>query len=78
MTTEEQVLSIVRDNTETSRAVTLASDLRKELALDSFGRLMVINAIEEGFGVSVDEADFGRVNTVGDVVTLLRSKYHCN
>jgi acyl carrier protein len=77
MKIEERVLSIIRDNTEKSPGVTLASDLRKELGLDSFGTLMVINGIEEGFGVSVDQADFCRVNTVADIVTLLRSKYQC-
>jgi acyl carrier protein len=38
---------------------------------------MVINAIEESFGITVDDADFARVNTVGDVVALLRTKYAC-
>jgi acyl carrier protein len=77
MKIEERVLSIVRDNTEESRHVTLSSDLRKELGLDSFGTLMVINAIEDGFAVTVDQADFCRVNTVADIVALLRSKYQC-
>ncbi len=77
MKIEDRVLSIIRDNTEQRPSVTLASDLHKELGLDSFGTLMVINAIEEGFGVSVDQADFCRINTVGDIVTLLQSKYQC-
>jgi acyl carrier protein len=78
MTIEEQVVSIVRDNTETNHAVTMASDLRKELCLDSFGTLMVINAIEDDFGVSVDQKDFCQVKTVADVVSLLQTKYQCH
>jgi acyl carrier protein len=39
---------------------------------------MVINAIEDGFGVAVDDADFCHVQTVADVVALLRSKYQCS
>jgi acyl carrier protein len=77
MRVEDQVLEIVRDNTEDSRQVTLASDLRKELCLDSFATLMVMNAIEEAFGVSIDQADFCQVKTVADVVALLRAKYQC-
>ncbi len=77
MKIEEKVLSIVRDNTEDKKAVTLSSDLRKELCLDSFGTLMLINAVEEAFGISVDEKDFCRVNTVSDVVGLLAGKYQC-
>ncbi len=77
MKIEETVLSIVQANTEPRQTVSLSSDLRKELHLDSFGTLMVINAIEDGFGVTVNEADFGRVQTVADIVTLLRTKYQC-
>jgi len=78
MKIEDRILSIVQENTEQNGNVTLASDLRKELRLDSFGTLMIINAIEEGFGVTVDQDDFCTVTTVADIVTLLRSKYQCN
>ena len=78
MKIEDRILSIVQENTEHNGNVTLASDLRKELRLDSFGTLMIINAIEEGFGVTVDQDDFCTVTTVADIVTLLRSKYQCN
>lgn len=77
MKIEEKVLSIIRANTEEKEGVTLVSDLRKELRLDSFGTLMVINALEDAYGITVDEADFTQVNRVSDVVALLRSKYHC-
>ena len=77
MNIEEQILSIVRSNTERKQAVTLASNLRQELRLDSFGTLMIINALEEAFGISVEDGDFTRVQTVADVVELLRAKYHC-
>ncbi len=77
MKLEEQVLAIVRENTEDKGNVTLSSDLRKELRLDSFGTLMVINALEDALSIAVDQADFCRVNTVADVVALLRAKYQC-
>jgi acyl carrier protein len=77
MQLEEKVLAIIRSNTERAPAVTLASDLRKELRLDSFGTLMIINAIEDTFAITVDEADFTRLNTVAEVISLLASKYHC-
>jgi len=38
---------------------------------------MVINALEDTFGIALEETDFARVNTVGDVVSLLRQKYAC-
>ncbi len=77
MPIEDKVISIVRTNTENKDPVFLNTDLRKELCLDSFGTLMVINGIEEGFGIAVEEQDFHRINTVSDIVNLLRAKYHC-
>ena len=77
MNIEEKVINIIQSNTEEKEGITLGSDLRKELRLDSFGTLMVINALEDTFGVELEEADFARVNTVGDVVLLLREKYAC-
>jgi acyl carrier protein len=77
MRTEEIIISIIQSNTEEKAGITLASNLRKELLLDSFGTLMVINAIEDAFGISIEQSDFARVNTVGDVVSLLRTKYAC-
>jgi acyl carrier protein len=77
MKIEDKILSIIRSNTEEKASISLGSDLRKDLRLDSFGTLMVINAIEEAFGITVDDADFARVNTVGDVVALLRTQYAC-
>ncbi len=75
MSIEEKVVSIVRANTEEKDGVTLDSDLRKELRLDSFGTLMILNALEETYNIAVDEADFAQVNRVSDIVTLLSSKY---
>ncbi len=77
MKIEDQVLSIIRDNTEAKTAVSLSSDLRRELRLDSFGTLLIMNAIEDAFGISLAEADFCQVKTVADVVSLLRTKYQC-
>lgn len=76
MSIEERVLAIIRANVEPQSDLTLTSDLRRELHLDSFGTLMIINAIEDAFGMTFEEADFARVNTPAEVAALLRSKYH--
>jgi acyl carrier protein len=77
MNLNDKILDIVRANTSANGEITLASDLRKQLHLDSFGTLMIINAIEDSFGITVEDADFSRVITVADIVTLLQSKYQC-
>lgn len=74
---EDQILLIIRNNTEKKMEVTLASDLRNDLRLDSFGTLMIINAVEEKFGVTIDDGDVRALKTVSDVVAMLREKYHC-
>ncbi len=74
MNIEEQVLAIIRSNTEDKCTLSLGTQLRTELRLDSFGMLMVINALEEGFGIALQEEDFKRVNTVSDVVLLVKEK----
>ena len=77
MKIEEKIISIIQSNTEAKEGISLRSNLRQDLRLDSFGTLMVINALEDTFGIVLEEADFARVNTVGDVVSLLRQKYAC-
>ena len=77
MKLEEKVIAIIQSNTEEKEGITIGSDLRKGLRLDSFGTLMVINSLEDTFEIELEEADFAHVNTVGDVVSLLRDKYAC-
>jgi acyl carrier protein len=77
MQLDDKILAIIRHNTTAKNDVTLASDLRRELQLDSFGTLMIINALEDDFGIAIEEADFSRVITVADIVALLQSKYQC-
>lgn len=77
MNLEAKIIALVGAHAPTKEAVTPASDLRKELRMDSFGTLMIINAIEDEFGIAIEEADFNQVHTVADIVSLLESKYHC-
>ncbi len=75
MKTEAKLISIIQATVEDKPNITAATDLRKELHLDSFGTVMLINSIEEAFGIEIDEADFAQVKTVSDVIALLESKY---
>ena len=77
MKIEEKVISIIQANTEQKEGITLATDLRKGLHLDSFGTVMLINALEEAFGIEVEESDFAKVKTVGDVISLLQNRHAC-
>jgi acyl carrier protein len=71
-----KVMDLVRSNIEKKYAVTLQSDLRKDLEVDSFGTIMIVNAIEDEFGITVEEADIKTMEKVSDIVELLEKKYN--
>ncbi len=72
---EEKLIGIIRTNMEKEKEVTLSSNLRDELELDSFGTMMIVAAIEDEFGIAVDESDFEKFNTVADILGILKEKY---
>ncbi len=58
----------------TGESVSGVSDgarLSEDLHLDSLGRVELVSSIETRFGVSLDDADFQRVKTLGDLKRLL-------
>lgn len=75
MNLEKQIISIIKDNIEEKYDITADTDLRNELGLDSFDTMMIINAIEDEFGITIDESDFDNIKTVLDIIKLLQGKY---
>ena len=75
MELEQKVMDLIRSNIEKKYAVTLESDLLQDLEVDSFGTIMIVNAIEDEFGITVEEADIKGLVTVADIVGLLKTKY---
>ena len=75
MNLEKQIISIIKDNIEEKYDVTADTDLRNELGLDSFDTMMIINAIEDEFDITIEESDFDNIKTVLDIIKLLQGKY---
>lgn len=77
MTLEERVIKTIEDNLEekVKIKVTPTMDLRNDLGLDSFAMLMIINALEDEFGISIEEKNFNGINSVVDIVNGLREHY---
>ena len=75
MELEQKVVDLIRSNIEKKYAVTPESDLRQDLEVDSFGTIMIVNALEDEFGITVEEADIKGLVTVSDIVQLLKTKY---
>jgi acyl carrier protein len=51
--------------------VTMESDLRDDLVLDSLLALRILAALEKRFDVTVPDMDIDRLRTVGEIVELL-------
>lgn len=74
MNLEEQIMEIVSENTEKEQPLDLTNSL-SELGIDSLDVLMVINAIEDEFNITIDDGDFKDIKTIGDILNILRKKY---
>lgn len=51
--------------------ITPDSRLDEDLGLDSLDRVDLVMAIEEEFGVDIEDEEWERVETVGDILRLL-------
>ena len=69
------VIRLITENIENKKPIEKESDLRKDLDLDSFDVLMIMNAIDDEFSISLENDDFMEVKTPNDIVKLLKSKY---
>ena len=72
MTFEERVIKTVAGALEGKHAVTMASNLRNDLGVDSFGTVMILNALEDEFSITIQDTNFENVSNVADIVALLR------
>lgn len=75
MSLEERVIKTIEENLEKKAKVELNTDLRNDLGLDSFARVIIINALEDEFGITIQDNKFNEINTVADIVTGLREHY---
>ena len=71
MELERKVIDLIQANIEKKHIITLNSDLRRDLGVDSFGTLMIVNDLEDTFGIEIKEDDIKKVVTVADIVQLL-------
>jgi acyl carrier protein len=75
MTIEEKIITLIKENSNCESAIYRHSNIIDDLSIDSFDRLMIINAIEDEYAIEVDTNDIDRFRTVDDIVLALESKY---
>lgn len=78
METLERIISIIRNNANAEAVIEENTNMRKDLAIDSFDALMIMNEIDDEYSISIDEDDFKKVNTPREIVALLKDKYGIN
>ncbi len=50
------------------------SDLRKDIGMNSISLLYMAMVLEEKYSIQFNNEDFGKINTVSDVIALVESK----
>lgn len=72
MNLSDRVISVIQKNIESKEIVTLESRLTDDLDVDSFGRIMLLNAIEDEFNLTIAEEDIDGLHTVNDIIERLK------
>lgn len=75
MKLEERIISIVKENIESDSAVKLSSRLIEDLDIDSMGKIILLNAVEDEFNIEIEDTDFQDIKIVLDIVEKLKENY---
>ena len=71
-TIEEAVITALKENTSWDGEIKMEQTLRDELGIDSFGVLMIINTLEDEFGIEISNEDIEGLSTVADIINRLK------
>lgn len=71
---ESRVIQIIKENLENSPEVKAESKLQDDLGIDSLEAMMIINAIEDEFEISIEDEDFRELKTVQDILDVLKKE----
>lgn len=74
MKLEEKVIEIVKENIEWEGEININHNLVKDLDIDSFSMLMIVNTLEEDFSIQIEDEDLKGLNTVSDIVERFKEK----
>lgn len=71
MPLEERVIKIIEENLEEKAEFNANTDLRNELGLDSFAMVIIVNALEDEFGISIEDQHYRGITNAADIVKAL-------
>ncbi len=75
MKIDELIISIIETNLENKAKITRETNIKSDINVDSFGMVIIINALEEEFSITIDDADFYKAETISDIISILKTKY---
>lgn len=71
MKLEEKVIEIIKESIEWEGEINMKHNLVKDLDIDSFSMLMIINTLEKDFSIQIENENLEGLNTVSDIVEKL-------
>ena len=70
----EQVIQVVGETLDVADGVELTEDTNlEELGADSFDLLELVTALEDEFGLTLDDDDVEKIATIGQVVDAIKN-----
>ena len=75
MILSDKIIEIIKRSTDNNYDISTETEFSRDLKIDSFEWLMIINDMEDEFSIEVDERDIKSFNTVNDIVDALENKY---
>mgnify|MGYP003290706594 CR=1 FL=1 len=72
----EKLIDIIVDQLHVSPDLTITEDtsFKQDLRADSFELMELVMALEDEYGLSVEDEELDRFETVGDVLDYIRSQ----
>ena len=74
MELEEKIINIVRANINYHGEINSKSTLIDQLNIDSFDNLMIINAVEDEFSITIKQDELPHIKSIQDLVDIV-TKY---
>jgi acyl carrier protein len=69
---EKEIIDIVKTNISYEGEITIESSLSDDLDIESFDKLMIINALEDTFLIKINENDLENLRSIKDLVEIVR------
>ena len=74
MELQKKVIEVIKENTDWKGVINMKQDLVKDLGIDSFGMLMIVNTLEEDFLIQIEDEDLKGLKIVSDIMQKLEEK----